>query len=83
MAPSSLTLKHVKVSGLALFQRDLFDGQRKGQQPQSNVGVEMFFMVGGSIFIRGYHDIVKVSVLALFQRDLFDGQRWPSYLASG
>ena len=49
-----LALKHVKVSALALalFQRDLFDGQRKGQHPKSNVGAEMFWMVGGSIFIR-------------------------------
>ena len=63
-----LTVKHVKVSALALalFQRDLFDGQRKGQHPQSNVGVEMFCMVGGSIFIRGYHDNVAVWWVMVF-----------------
>ena len=42
MVLSSLTLKHVKVSSLTLFQRDLFDGQRKGQHPKSKVWFEMF-----------------------------------------
>ena len=51
-ALSLVTLKHVKVRALALFQRDLFDGQRKGQHPKSKVWFEMFWMVGGSIFIR-------------------------------
>ena len=51
---SSLPLKYVKVRALALFQRDLFDGQRKGQHPKSNVGLEMFWMVGGSLRCSGW-----------------------------